>query len=253
MKKDKLLNFIQKYHLGGLVDSAMWKVTDKEVIVHALGIDNVVRSVVTCTDFDLPNSELIVVNTDSLVSLLGAVDDEFSITIDYYKNNPSSLKIEDSAVDVNFILGHPSLVSAADTMYNRIHAETKAPIKTQGLVPDVKFELDKETMNRFVKAKNALGKICTRFAVLTDDNKVDIILNYDTNNTTRIQLSLEGEVSSQLFDPVFFNVDIVTQIFNSNKNFVTATLEVSSKGLLILNFTGEDWNAIYLVPANQIS
>lgn len=252
MKKDKLLNFIQKYYLDGLVDTVLWKIEDKTVTVHALGNDRSVRSIITCNEFDLPDHELIVVNTNSLVKLLGAVDDEFSLRVDYHKNKPTSLKIEDSAVDVNFLLGHPSLVTDNSSgLVDKIYAESKAPIKTQGLVPDLKFELDKETMNRFIKGKNALGNICTRFALLTDDNKIDIILNYDKTNTTRIQLSVEGEVTTQLFDPVFFNVDIVGQIFNSNKNFLTATFEATSKGLLILTFTGEDWNSIYLVPALQ--
>ncbi len=253
MKKDKLLNFIQKYYLDGLVDSVLWKIVDKTVTVHALGNDRSVRSIISCNEFDLPDHELIVVNTNSLVKLLGAVDDEFDIKVDYHRNNPTSLKIEDSAIDVNFLLGHPSLITdVASGMADKILAESKAPIKTQGLVPDVKFELDKETMNRFIKAKNALGSICTKFAVLTDDNKVDIVLNYSKDNVTKIQLSVEGEVTTQLFDPIFFNVDIVTQIFNSNKNFLTATFEASSKGLLILTFAGDDWNSIYLVPSLQV-
>lgn len=254
MKKEKLLNFIQKYYVGGLVDSVLWKVEGKSLTVHGLAEGKSIRNVVVCNDVEIDDCELIIVNTEVLTNLLSALDDDIKVKVNLHKNIPVSLKMEDSAIDLNYMLGHPDILMDDDGLSNRIHAEKKAAIKTEGLIPTIKFELDKEGMNRFIKSKTALGKVCTKFALLTDDSTVDLILNYDTNNSNRIQMSVGAEITEQLFDPVFFNADIVSQVYSVNKNCDTATFEVivSDRGsLLVLNFNGDGWNSMYLIPSLQ--
>lgn len=256
MKKETLLNFIQKYYLNGLIDSVLWKVVDNTLTVHGLADGKSVRNIITCNNIELEDCELIIVNTETLISLLSALDDDnINIKVNTHKNVPMSLKMTDSAIDLNYMLGHPDILLSDDNMSTKIHAETKAAIKTDGLVPTIKFELDKEGMNRFVRSRNALGKTCTRFAVITAEDAVDLVLNYDTNNSNRITLTVGAEVSDQVFDPIFFNSDIVTNIYTVNKNCESGTFEVivSERGsLLVLKFNGDGWQSMYLIPSLQV-
>lgn len=241
MQKSKLLDIISKYSLAGRCNSVRLSVDDEKqlsiTLRHSAGQYYMTG---TFNDFDLRECEVGVFDTESLTKILSAVDNEFQMKLKYERDTPVALELSDSAIDIQFLLADLNLEIF----------EKPAP---QKMYPDthVSFELDRETMDRFIRSKNAV-KDAVIFAVLTDENKIKLIINYSENPSNQIQMVVDGEVTSQITEPLGFNADVVRDIFTANKNAASGKFEVSNIGLLTLKFQGDGWNTKYLVSKLEI-
>ena len=242
MQKSKILDIVTKYSLNGRGNSVLINVDENQKLtINFRPADRQYFFNGNFEKFDLEETEIGIYDTEALVKIMSALDNEFKMKIGYERKKPFTLQFEDSAIDVKFLLADTSL-------------EVFAKPDGQKAFPDqhVTFELDKETMSRFIKSKNAIGSDKINFVLLTDGNKIDLILNYSETSTNRIQMTVEGEVTTQLDEPLAFSADIVKDIFAANMNCATAKFEASLAGLLTLTFEGEDWSTKYLVPKMQL-
>ena len=79
MTKETLKTFINKYYLGGTVESVKWvaNTSNKQLITNAITEDKNVLLKVTLNNFsDLEDGELGIIDTSKLVKLLGVLKDE---------------------------------------------------------------------------------------------------------------------------------------------------------------------------------
>ena len=81
MTKETLKTFINKYYLGGTVESVKWvaNTSNKQLITNAITEDKNVLLKVTLNNFsDLEDGELGINDTSKLVKLLGVLKDEIN-------------------------------------------------------------------------------------------------------------------------------------------------------------------------------
>ena len=235
MKKNKLLDIISKYSCNGRLSSIRFIVDDENALfISAKPIDKSFLVEGNFKNFELPACEIGIYDTDQLKACINAADDEFKLSCQYERNKITSLIISDTAIDINFCLADIEL----DVF----------EISRQKSYPDthVKFELNRETMERFIRSKTAL-KDATNVAIVTDEDVIDLIIGYSDVMSNTIKLSVNGEVREQLSIPMQFNADVIKDIFIVNKNATSATFELSLSGLLTLNFSGDDWNTKFLL------
>lgn len=231
MKKSDLIKIINKYNVGGRCNSVRWKVESKTLFIRC---KDSYFCEVTANNFDFDDNEIGVIDSDSLVKLMSALDEDFTLKVGYDRNKATTLVLEDSGIDVKYMLGDLTVDVLKEV----------PPLK--GNPPtNISFDLAKETMDRFVKGKSAL-KVCKIFAVIPDEGQVDIVLNYSDKNTNRIKMTIGAEINDEL-DPMFFDAEVVSDIFSANKDCQTAKFELAKAGLLTLTFNGENWNTKYCI------
>ena len=81
MQKTKLNKFIQKYNLGGNVNSVKWKSDGDKLTTTFVTPDKSLLGTVNVDKFTFEDAELGVYQTDLLKNLLGVLGDDLSLTL----------------------------------------------------------------------------------------------------------------------------------------------------------------------------
>ena len=229
MEKSKFIEFLNKYYLAGNTDSAKLVVTDKTLNTKFISIDQNVIGEVTLNNFDTPYAEMGVYTTSQLIKMLSALNDKINITYGVADKKLYSINFKDDASNITYMLADLSVIRQVPNL------------KT---LPefDVKIDLTKEFMNKFIKAKNALPE-SDNFAVETANGETKVIINYSSVNTNRITFKTDVENAPDM-SPVCFSAKLFKEILVANSN-ATGYLEVSSKGLAKVTFSDADYSSTY--------
>jgi|TARA_R110001592_G_scaffold15722_2_gene68055 hypothetical protein len=225
MEKLKLDGFINRYNLGGEVESVMVNSTDKNVSVKMISDDKTLLGDVTVTEKEFPTGDFGIYTTSQLKGLLSVLDSSFKV-----EEVTGALKFSDKGTKVQYMLAAPSVIPA---------------------VPDLKalpafdsdLTLDDEFVNKFIKSKGALADADT-FTFTCKDNKGEIILGYSSINSNRISINVNCVCDTDI-EPIAFSAKYLKAILMANKGSNTSSLKISSKGLAHLAFTDGDYVSNY--------
>jgi len=225
MEKQKLDGFINRYNLGGEVESVMVKSDGANLSVRMISDDKTLLGDVTVTSAEFPNGEFGIYTTSQLKGLLSVLDNTISV-----EEVTGALKFSDKGTKVQYMLAAPSVIPAVPDL--------------KALPPfDVDITLDDEFVNKFIKSKGVLVDSDT-FTFTSKDGKGEIILGYSSINSNRISISVsstsEGDVS-----PIQFSAKYLKAILMSNKGSNTSSLQISSQGLAKVAFTEGDYTSNY--------
>lgn len=225
MEKLKLDGFINRYNLGGEVESVMVNSTDDSVSVKMISDDKTLLGDVTVKENEFPNGEFGIYTTSQLKGLLSVLDSSIKV-----EETTGAIKFSDKGTKVQYMLAAPSVIPA---------------------VPDLKalpefdsdLTLDDEFVNKFIKSKGALADADT-FTFTCKDNKGEIILGYSSINSNRISINVncvcEGDI-----EPIAFSAKYLKAILIANKGSNKSSLKISSKGLAHLSFEDGDYVSNY--------
>ncbi len=225
MEKLKLDGFINRYNLGGEVESVMVNSTDDSVSVKMISDDKTLLGDVTVKENEFPNGEFGIYTTSQLKGLLSVLDSSIKV-----EETTGAIKFSDKGTKVQYMLAAPSVIPA---------------------VPDLKalpefdsdLTLDDEFVNKFIKSKGALADADT-FTFTCKDNKGEIILGYSSINSNRISINVncvcEGDIQ-----PIAFSAKYLKAILIANKGSNKSSLKISSKGLAHLSFEDGDYVSNY--------
>lgn len=227
----KLINFIQRYHLGGNTDSTKLEVVDKTLTTKFISTDQNVIGEITLNDFDTQDVELGVYATAQLVKMLSALDDTIEINYGEVDKKVYSMNFKDTSTNVTYMLADLSVIRQVPNLKTLPEFE-------------VQIEIDKEFVNNFKKAANALPD-SDNFGVTSDGTETKIIINHSSVNTNRIVFKTKTKQTAQM-DPVCFLAKLFKEILNANSD-ATGLLEVSSKGLGRVTFTNADYTSKYFL------
>ena len=225
MEKLKLDGFINRYNLGGEVESVMVNSTDKNVSVKMISDDKTLLGDVTVTEKEFPTGDFGIYTTSQLKGLLSVLDSSFKV-----EEVTGALKFSDKGTKVQYMLAAPSVIPA---------------------VPDLKalpsfdsdLTLDDEFVSKFIKSKGALADADT-FTFTCKDNKGEIILGYSSINSNRISINVNCVCDTDI-EPIAFSAKYLKAILMANKGSNTSSLKISSKGLAHLAFTDGDYVSNY--------
>ena len=225
MNKSKFDGFVNRYNLGGEIESVMVKSDDKNLSVRMISDDKTLLGDVTVVGGDFPNGLFGVYTTSQLKGLLSVLGE--SITVDEVTG---ALKFSDKKVKVQYMLAAPSVIPAVPDL------------KTLPAF-DAEVTLDDDFINTFIKSKGVLADADT-FTFTVKGGTAEIILGYSSINSNRISIEVDCNAKEDI-EPIAFSAKYLKAILMANKGSKTSSLKISSKGLSHLSFIDGDYTANY--------
>lgn len=232
MEKSKLINFISKYHLGGLVNSVAWN-SNGSLSTRFISDDKCVVGEVRLNNFNSQASKFGVYQTDLLIKLLSVLGNTVNLQINGSDEKPYSLTFDDKSTTVNYMLADLAVIPPAPDLKQLPPFQLSIPIT-------------KEFIDKFLKAKSALPDI-EKFTVLKNkkENKYQVVIGYSNTNSNRISIDIDCTPTSEEIDPISFSAKYFSGILAANKDLNGGTLKVSSEGLAVVDFDIDDFDATY--------
>ena len=225
MEKVKFDGFINRYNLGGEVESVMVKSEGTNLSVRMISDDKTLLGDVSVSGADFPNGEFGIYTTSQLKGLLSVLDNTIEV-----EEVTGALKFSDKGTKMQYMLAAPSVIPAVPDL--------------KALPPfNVEITLDNEFINKFIKSKGALSDADT-FTFTCKDNKGEIILGYSSINSNRISIAVDCKCDGDV-DPIAFSAKYLKAILLANKGSNTSSLKISSQGLAHLNFVDGDYTSDY--------
>ena len=250
MKKSLLETFIQKYALGGAINSVNLDSTDGVLSVSGTTQDMQAMAFVKSDKLSLPNGKYSIYDTSQLRSLLGVFgqSDDVNVNVETSQDVPIALKIDDRPFDtkVKFVLSDPQVIPDAPRISSLPEFDLTIPF-------------DQDFMSRFVKATSALSEVDT-FTILSGMQQADghtvnadttLVIGYTDMNTTRISLGVESY--GELKENLTFSAKYLKDIFMANKEAKSGSIEISDRGILSTKFENDGFiSEYYLLKISNI-
>ena len=237
MQKSKLDRFIQKYNLGGNVNSVKWKSNGDSLSTTFITPDKSLLGNVKVDKFPFENAELGVYQTDQLKSLIGVLGDDVSLDVSRAGDKAYSLKVKNGPVSVDYVLSDLSVIADPPALKRLPEFGTR-------------IKLDTKFINTFIKGKSALADV-DMFTFVNDKNgNLNAVIGFANTNTNRVNIPVETETNS-MTKPITFNANLFKEVLVANKECTSAVLEVSTEGLARVNFKIDDYDSTYYVVAMQ--
>ena len=236
MQKSKLDKFIQKYNLGGNVNSVKWKSSGDTLSTSFVTPDKSLLGNVTVDKFPFEDAELGVYQTDQLKSLIGVLGDDVSLDVSRAGDKAYSLKVKNGPISVDYVLSDLSVIADPPALKRLPEFGTQ-------------IKLDNNFINTFIKGKGALSDVDT-FTIVNGTNGVEVVIGYSSTNTNRVNIPVET-TSNDVKDPITFNANLFKEVLVANRECTSAVLEVSNEGLARVNFKVDDYDSTYYVVAMQ--
>jgi len=238
MKKTDLLNFISRYHLAGATTSVKWISEGDRVTTEFITDDQNVIGMTTTDSFSLGNSELGVYATPQLIKMLSAVSEDVEVNVNDIDGKAVNIAINDKDMKMTFMLADLSVIRQVPDLKN---------------TPDwnVTFDITKDFTNKFIKAKNALPE-SENFAIKSNTDAAEIIINYSSINNNRIKFSLDVTDADDM-GVVCFSSNLFKEILVANKDAETGKMEVSEAGLARVTFESKTYKSTYYLVQLQAS
>jgi len=225
MNKSKFDGFINRYNLGGEIESVMIKSDDSNLSVRMISDDKTLLGDVTVVESDFPNGEFGIYTTSQLKGLLSVLDEAISV-----EEVTGAVKFSDKGTKVQYMLAAPSVIPAVPDL--------------KALPPfNVEVTLNDDFINKFIKSKGALSDADT-FTFTSKAGKSEIILGYSSINSNRISIDVTTN-STEDIEPIAFSAKYLKAILMANKGSKTSSLKISSKGLSHVSFTDGDYTSNY--------
>ena len=237
MQKSKLDKFIQKYNLGGNVNSVKWKSNGDTLSTSFVTPDKSLLGNVKVDKFSFDSSELGIYQTDQLKSLIGVLGDDISLDLTSAGDRAVSLNVKNGAISIDYVLSDLSVIPDPPALKRLPEFGTQ-------------IKLDTKFINTFVKGKAALSDIDTFTILNGKSGGVEVVIGYSSTNTNRVNIPVET-TSSDLNTPISFNANLFKEVLVANRECTSATLEVSTEGLAKVNFKIDDYDSTYFIVAMQ--
>jgi hypothetical protein len=251
MKKTKFLNFISKYNLGGIIPSVAISFGNSMTTKFGTtGVPVIGFVQMKECDFEVSSGCSVgIYNTDLLVKMLGAFNDDISIAFENSGGivqdcqSATMLRIYDAdatSTTATFVLGDLSVIP-------------KGPTKSKDINYDFSFIVDKELIDKFIKAKSALADedLCI---ISTKKSKggqtVSMTLGRLRGSSNKITFNCklqEGNSIPDGFESRTYSAKFIREIFYSNRDASNGEFRLVDSGMANIVFESDDFNTSYFV------
>jgi hypothetical protein len=238
MNKQKLVRFINKYYLNGIADSVVLKSNSNEqkLFTKFVSSDKTLLGVIQMDSWNFEDANIGVYTTEQLLKLLSVLDEDITVSLTKSEDKAISLKISDLLSSVNYMLSDISIINEPPQLQNIPNFELSINI-----TPTV--------INKFISGKSALQDTTT-FTVITDETSTRLVIGYSSVNTNRVTIPVTTSDFTSI-DNVSFNAEYFSQILLANKECESAILQVSSQGLIKIDFKIDNYVATYWLVATS--
>ena len=240
MNKITLDTFIQKYNLGGNVNSVKWESDGSTLSTRFISPDKSLLGQLTLTKQTLPEFEVGVYDTPLLSKMLGTLADKVDFTLITPPSDdetPIAFHFSDSVISADYVLAATGVIPDVPELKNEPEYKTLVNI-------------DSQFINSFIRGKGALADVET-FAITPVDGGLEFTIGYSDINSNRISIKVQSGAVS-ITDSVVFNANLFKEVLNANKECSKATLQISDKGLAHIEFNVDDFNVKYWLVSQQV-
>jgi hypothetical protein len=230
MNKNNLLKFIQKYSLGGLIESVAWNAEGTKLSVRFISDDKTLLGEVDFNAFTSKSFNVGIYTTSLLKNMIGVLDSDIALKVDKAGDKAVTLKLSSDDTETSYQLADLGVIP---------------PVPDLKALPDFGIEIDmtSQMVDRFIKAKGALSDVDT-FTVFTENGDLKIAIGYSSISTNRVTFTaikgFEGEIK-----PISFSSKYLKEILTANKEATNAKLKVSVDGLAHVEFQIDDFVCKY--------
>ena len=205
MNKITLDTFIQKYNLGGNVNSVKWVSSGDTLSTRFISPDKSLLGELTLSKQNLPNFEVGVYDTPLLSKMLGTLSDNIDLELIKSPSDEEQVvafHLSDSVISADYVLAAVGVIPDVPDLKNEPEYNTLVKV-------------DSQFINSFIKGKSALSDVET-FAVKPSKNGVEFVIGYSDMNSNRISINAQmGAVD--LTDSISFNANLFSQVLSANK------------------------------------
>ena len=236
MQKDKLNRFIQKYNLGGNVNSVKWESKVNKLVTKFVTPDKSLLGEVVVDKFGFEDAELGIYQTDQLQKLLNVLTDDINLSLKKVGDKAVSLKVSDNATSVDYVLSDLTIIPQPPNLKH---------------IPDfgTQIKLDSNFINTFIKGKSALSDV-DFFTIVNKDGDLSVVIGYASTNTNRVNIPVNS-ISNDITDSISFNANFFKEILVANKECTEAIFKISTEGLSKLEFKVDDYTSTYFLVASE--
>ena len=240
MNKITLDTFIQKYNLGGSINSVKWESNGETLSTRFISPDKSLLGELTLSKQSLPNFEVGVYDTPLLSKMMATLADK--VDFDLIKSpsdeeQPVAFHFTDNNISVDYVLAAIGVIPDVPEMKNVPEFNTLINIDTQFI-------------NSFIRGKSALADV-EHFAVKPVDGGVEFVIGFSDINSNRISIKAQSGAVN-LTDSIVFNANLFKEVLNANKECSKAVLQISDKGLAHIEFSIDDFNVKYYLVSQQV-
>ena len=235
MDKSKLVKFINKYYLGGNVNSVAINSDGNGLSTRFVSGDKSLLGEVKLNNYSITQADFGVYQTDALLKMLSVLDNDVSVDLVKAEEKAISLDAKDSGAKVRYMLSDLSVIN------------TPPQLKQ---IPEFELLLnvDKTFVSKFISGKGALPDV-ESFTIVSGD-KPEVIIGYSSIATNRVAVPGENQTDNTI-DNISFNANLFKDVLEANKECEAAVLEVSSEGLARITFNVGDYESTYYLVAVQ--
>ena len=238
MEKSNIQSLIDKYHLGGAVESVTWNSTeDSGVSVNFVTpTKDCAGSVETTKDLGLGATDISIYSTSQLNKLLTIMDG--FMTIDVVKGNqdiPYQLNIKNQSFDLNFHLSSDDLIP-------------NVPEISEPEEYEVELDFDEDFIKDFTRAHTAIDKpnrVVVSCKVQDDEKFVEFKIGESATHANKVSLQVPSQFELGI-EELPFSANTLREILLSNK-LAKGNVKVNQDGLMKIVFTEDDITSTYFM------
>jgi hypothetical protein len=240
MEKQLLTSVIEKYYLGGINERVKWTVKDKKVTILFTSQTKDLAGSVEAPDFDIDDCTLGIYDTNKLLKLVNITNQFLQLEVETKNGTSTKLSIADNEYDLVYHLADLRMMP----METMVLDETQISF-------DYSFVIDSEFIERYNKAKKALGSDEVKVQALindSDDKGIYFTLGGKTSHDNKVAFQTSTSTFKIPSPEFLYNADYLLEIFATNKG-TDGVGYFDENGILKLEFTDEkSIKALYYLP-----
>lgn len=230
MNKNNLLKFIQKYSLGGLIESVAWNAEGKQLSVRFISDDKTLLGEVNFNGFTSNPFNIGIYTTSLLKNMISVLDNDLALKVDKMGDKAVSLKLSSDQTETSYQLADLGVIP---------------PVPDLKQLPKfgIDIEMTSQMIDKFIKAKGALSDVDT-FTIFTEGGDLKMAIGYSSISTNRVTFTAEKGYDGDV-KPISFSAKYLKEILTANKEATSAKLKISVDGLVYVEFQIDDFVCKY--------
>jgi len=230
MNKNNLLKFIQKYSLGGLIESVAWNAEGNKLSVRFISDDKTLLGEVEFNAYTSTPMNVGIYTTSLLKNMIGVLDSDLTLKVDKAGEKSVSLKLASDETETSYQLADLGVIP---------------PVPDLKTLPDFGISIDMASnmIDKFIKAKGALSDVDT-FTIFTEGGDLKMAIGYSSISTNRVTFTAQKDYAETV-KPISFSAKYLKEILTANKEATNAKLKVSTDGLSNVEFQIDDFVCKY--------
>jgi hypothetical protein len=230
MNKNNLLKFIQKYSLGGLIESVAWNAEGTKLSVRFISDDKTLLGEVEYNAYTSTQMNVGIYTTSLLKNMIGVLDNDLTLKVDKAGDKSVSLKLSSDETETSYQLADLGVIP---------------PVPDLKTLPDfgISIEMASTMIDKFIKAKGALSDVDT-FTIFTEGGDLKMAIGYSSISTNRVTFTAQKDYAETV-KPISFSAKYLKEILTANKEATSAKLKVSTDGLSNVEFQIDDFVCKY--------